>query len=193
MAELLYRLSKGAARRAWLVIVAWVAVLGIAGGAFALGFGGLSSSFDIPGTASSKVTDQLADELPDFAGAAGAVVFHAEDGPLTDDQRAAISDLVASATDLPDVATVNEPFAAEAQREAQAQQLADGRAQIEDARAQLDAGQAQLDQGAAQLEAGQSQLDVARAQAEALGAPAAQLAPLDAEQAALDAARAQLA
>ncbi|MGU3356809.1 MMPL family transporter [Microbacterium sp. M4A5_1d] len=192
MAELLYRLSKGAARRAWLVVVAWVAVLGIAGGAFALGFGGLSSSFDIPGTASSKVTDQLAEELPDFAGAAGTVVFHAEDGALTDDQRAAISDLVASATDLPDVATVNDPFEAEAQRAAQAQQLADGQAQISSARDQLDAGQAQLDQGTAQLEAGQAQLDAARAQLEAAGAPAAQLAALDAQQAQLDAGRAEL-
>ncbi|MEH3089925.1 MAG: MMPL family transporter [Microbacterium arborescens] len=193
MAELLYRLSKGAARRAWLVIVAWVAVLGLAGGAFALGFGGLSSSFDIPNTASSKVTDQLADELPDFAGAAGTVVFHAEDGALTDDQRAAISDLVASASGLPDVATVNDPFASEAQRAEQAQQLADGQAQIAAARTQLDDGQAQLDQGTAQLEAGQAQLDAARAQLEAAGAPAAQLGALDAQQAQLDAGRAQLA
>ena len=39
MASLLYRLGRFSARRAWLVIVAWVVILGLAGGAFAL-FGG---------------------------------------------------------------------------------------------------------------------------------------------------------
>jgi len=36
MAELLYRLGKASAKRAWIVIVAWAAVLGLAGGAFAI-------------------------------------------------------------------------------------------------------------------------------------------------------------
>lgn len=39
MASLLYRLGRFSAHRAWLVIVAWVVILGLAGGAFAL-FGG---------------------------------------------------------------------------------------------------------------------------------------------------------
>ena len=54
MAELLYRLGKLAARRAWIVIVAWVLVIVVAAVGFAVGFKGLSSSFDIPGTASGS-------------------------------------------------------------------------------------------------------------------------------------------
>ena len=55
MAELLHRLGTFAARRAWTVIFAWLVILGIAVGGFLIGFKGLSSSFDIPGTASGEV------------------------------------------------------------------------------------------------------------------------------------------
>lgn len=193
MAELLYRLGKFAARRAWTVIIAWLGILAIAGIGFAIGFKGLATSFDIPGTASGEVTEELQERLPDFSGASGTVVFETTDGStLSDEQRAAISELVASGDDLPDVASIVDPFDAAAQLEDQRQQIVDGRQQLEDGRAQLDAGQAQLDGARAQLESGQAQLDAARAQAESAGAPAAALAPLDAQQAELDAGRAQL-
>ena len=105
MAELLHRLGTFAARRAWTVIVAWAVILGIVVSGFLVGFKGLSSSFDIPGTASGDVIAELQDELPDFAGAAGTVVFRTDDGsPLTDAQRTAISALVDSSDDLADVA-----------------------------------------------------------------------------------------
>jgi len=173
LAELLYRLGKFAARRAWTVIVAWVAILGIAGGAFAIGFSSLTSNFDIPGTASGEVIAELEDELPDFAGASGTVVFHTEDGSaFTDEQQQAISDLVADA-DLPDVARVVDPFATEAQRAEQAQELADGRAQ-------LDAGQEQLDTAKTQLDAGQEQLDAVIASGVPAAAVADQQAQIDA-------------
>ncbi|WP_375386599.1 MMPL family transporter [uncultured Microbacterium sp.] len=188
MAELLYRLGKFSARRAWSVIVAWIVVLGIAVAGFLVGFGGLSSSFDIPGTASGAVTDELSQKLPDFSGASGTVVFTTADGTaLTDDQRTQISALVADGGDLPDVASVVDPFATEQQRADQAQKITDGRAQITDGRAQLDEGQQQLDAGVAQLDAAQAQLDAARAQATAAGASTAQL---DAQRAQLDAQRA---
>jgi RND superfamily putative drug exporter len=181
MAELLYRLGRFSVRRAWLVIVAWAVVLGITVGGFIIGFGGLSNSFDIPGTASGAVTDELAEKLPDYAGAAGTVVFTTTDGSaLTDEQQEQISALVAGADDLPDVATVVDPFDAEQQRADQKAALSDGQAKIADATAQLDAGQAQLDAGGAQLADAQAQLDAARAQ----GAPAEQL---DAQQQQLDA------
>lgn len=190
MAELLHRLGTFAARRAWTVIVAWVVILGIAGGGFLIGYKGLSSSFDIPGTASGDVITQLQDELPGFSGASGQVVFHAADGSaFTDAQRAEITALAESARDLPDVADVIDPFAAAQQLADQAAQVTDGQAQIDDARAQAENGQTQLDAGRAQLEAGQAQLDAARAQAEAAGFPTTEI---DAQQAALDAQRAQL-
>jgi RND superfamily putative drug exporter len=190
MAELLHRLGTFAARRAWTVIVAWLVILGIAGAGFAVGFKGLSSSFDIPGTASGDVIAQLQEDLPDFSGASGQVVFHTTDGsPFTDAQRAEITSLAESATDLPDVADVIDPFAAAQQLADQAAQVTDGQAQIDAAREQAENGQAQLDAGRAQLEAGQAQLEAAKAQAEAAGFPTTEI---DAQQAQLDAQRAQL-
>ena len=172
MAELLYRLGKFASRRALIVIGAWMLVLIIAVGGFLIGFKGLSTSFDVPGTASGAVTDELQQKLPDFSGASGTVIFSTEDGSaLSDDQKSAISALVDDAGDLTDVATVNDPFASQAERDDQAQQIADGRTQITDGIAQLDAGQAQLDAAAAflepaQLAAQQAQLDDGRAELE---------------------------
>ncbi|BAJ73833.1 predicted drug exporters of the RND superfamily [Microbacterium testaceum StLB037] len=197
MAELLHRLGTFAARRAWTVIVAWTVILGVVVGGFLLGFKGLSSSFDIPGTASGDVIAKLQDELPDFSGASGSVVFRTTDGSaLTDEQKSEISALVSSAGDLPDVARVTDPFSTQQQLDDQRQQVVDGRQQLADARAQAESGQQQLEAGKAQLDAGQQQLDAGRAQIEAAPLPAAQkqaqLSALDEQQAQLDQQRATL-
>ncbi|TBN58385.1 MMPL family transporter [Glaciihabitans arcticus] len=186
MAELLYRLGTFSARRAWSVIIAWVIIFALAGGAFAIGFKGLVSSFDVPGTASGDVISKLEDKLPDFAGASGVVLFTTENGSaLTNDQKSQISALVDDGKDLPDVTDVIDPFDAEQQRADQAAEVADGRTQIEDGITQLDDGQKQLDAGREQLEAGKAQLEAGIKQAQAAGAPAAQTAPLEAQLAAL--------
>jgi RND superfamily putative drug exporter len=190
VAELLHRLGTFAARRAWTVVIAWLVILGITVGGFLIGFKGLSSSFDIPGTASGDVIAELEDQLPDFSGASGTVVFHSTDGSeLSDDQRSEIAALVESARDLPDVADVIDPFVTEQQLADQRAQIEDGRTQIADARAQADAGQTQLDAGVAQLDVAQAQLDAARQQAEAAGFPTT---AIDAQQAQLDGQRAML-
>lgn len=193
MASLLFRLGSFAARKAWTVIVSWIIILGLGVGAFLTLGGTLSNSFDIPGTASGAVTDQLAEKLPDTAGGTGTVVYQTTDGSaFTEQQKQEISALAKSADDLDGVASVIDPFDAQQQQAVQAQDLADGKDQIEGGRAQLDAGQAQLDEGRTQLEAGLDQLTTARSQAEAGGAPAQQLAALDAQIEALNAQAAQL-
>ena len=94
MAALLYRLGSFAARKAWTVIVSWVVILGLGVGAFLTLGGTLSNSFDIPGTASGAVTDQLAEKLPDTAGGTGTVVYQTTDGSaFTEQQKQEISDL----------------------------------------------------------------------------------------------------
>ncbi|MFG6278309.1 MMPL family transporter [Microbacterium sp. 5K110] len=198
MAELLHRLGSFAARRAWTVIVSWVAILGIAVGGFLVGFAGLSSSFDIPGTASGDVIAELEEQLPDFSGASGTVVFHTENGAaFTEDQRSDITELAESARDLPDVSGVIDPFATAQQLADRRQQIEDGRTQLADARARAESGAEQLDAGQAQLDAGQAQLDATRSQLEAQGLPAtaldAQQSQLDAQQAVIDDQRQQLA
>lgn len=197
MAELLHRLGSFAARRAWTVIVSWFVILGLTIGGFLVGFAGLSSSFDIPGTASGEVIAELEEELPAFSGASGIVVLHSEDGTaLTDEQRADITALAESARDLSDVSDVVDPFATEQQLADQRQQIEDGRTQIAGARTQAEAGQVQLDAGQAQLDAAQAQLDAARTQLEARGLPTtaldAQQAQLEAQQAVIDDQRQQL-
>ena len=195
MAELLHRLGTFAARRAWIVLTAWALILAVAVGGFLVGFKGLSSSFDIPGTASGEVIDELEQGLPDFSGASGTVVFSTDDGSrLSDDQRQEITSLVETARDLPDVADVIDPFTASQELADRRQQVEDGRAQLDAGREQAQSGQQQIDAARQQLEAGQAQLDAARAQLQ--GAPesrrAAGLAALDQQQAQLDAGKAEL-
>ncbi|MCU1438259.1 MAG: transporter [Naasia sp.] len=194
MAKLLYRLGRFSARRAWIVIIAWVVALAATGGAF-LAFGGaLASSFSIPNTETERVTSQLAEEIPGTDGATGTVVFSTDSSSALDDgQRSQISALLADLTEQDGVEDVVDPFATAAQRAEQEQQLADGAAQLEAGRAQLNAGSQQLDAGRAQLEAGQQQLDAVIAGAQAAGIYERQKPALDAQQAQLDAGLAQLA
>ncbi|MFJ9388432.1 MMPL family transporter [Nocardioides sp. NPDC101246] len=177
MAELLYRLGKSAARRAWLVILAWVLALSGAAGAYVAWSGELTTSFDIPGLPSSEVVDELQEGLPDLAGGSGTIAFQTEDGtPLSATQKREIRALITSAEDLPDVAAVTDPFQTEAQRTAQAEKVTEGQARLEAGRSQLDGAQAKLDKA-------QADIDKARAQLQAAGMPTTQI---DAQQAALD-------
>ncbi|WP_104182332.1 MMPL family transporter [Arthrobacter sp. B0490] len=202
MATFLYRLGSWAATHAWRVVGAWAAILALAITSFLTFGGSLASSFDIPGTDAAKVTDELAEELPDLSGGSGAVVLQTDDGePFTQIQKNAVANLTTNARDLPDVSTVIDPFDTEDQLAAQEQTVTDGRAQIDAGRAELDAGQAQLDAGLQQLDAAQAQL--ARSQQAVSGAAAGALAAqqrrldtqstaLEAQQQTLDDGRAEL-
>ena len=204
MAELLYRIGRIAASRRLAVIATWIATLAIVAWAF-VAFGKTpSGEISIPGTPTDIVTHQLAAAMPGSAGTSGTVVFSTRDGtPFTDAQKAAISKAVARATGVAGVARTVDPFVTQAQSEAQAKKIADGRAQIVAAKAQLADGQTQLDAAKAQLADGQKQLDAAKAQMAnqqqqldaARSAPdvtAATLAQLAIQQQTLDAGKAQL-
>ncbi|WP_298459421.1 MMPL family transporter [uncultured Cellulomonas sp.] len=179
MAELLHRLGRASARHARTVIAVWIAVLVLAGGAYAVGAGTLTSGFAIPGTPTTQVTDQLRSALPEASGGTGTVVLSTEDGTaFTAEQQAEISALIADVTDVDGVEGGVDPFATEADRAAQQEEVESGREQLQAARAELSAGQAQL--------------DAARAQAEEAGALAQVQAQLDAQQATIDEGTAQL-
>ncbi len=186
MAELLYRIGRFCAQHARKVIAGWGLVLALAAGAFALFGGTLTSSFDIPGTPTAQVTDKLKASIPDASGGTGTVVIETEDGgEFTEQQRKEIAERINRAKDVDGVNNVVDPFATQAERSKQEQELADGQAKIDEGRAQLDAAQSKIDEG-------QDALDEARAQAEAAGA-AEQMAPeLDAEQAKIDEGRKEL-
>ncbi len=179
MAELLFRIGRYAARRRLAVIGAWLLILALAAAAFAVGGGPLTGQITIPGTPTDQVAQRLATDFPEAAGGSGTVVFRTEDGSaLTDSRRAAISALVADASGIDGVRSVTDPFAVEAQRQAQQQQIEAGRTQLEQAQAKLDQAQAQV--------------DAARAKAEAAGRLDQVAAQLDAQQTQIDQGRAQL-
>ncbi|CAO1650011.1 MMPL family transporter [Salinibacterium sp. NG22] len=193
MAELLYRLGRLSARRAWLFIVSWIAVLGLAVGGFALFGGTLSSTMSIPGTETERVASELTDRLGDIGGISATVVFGSEDGEaFSASQQSEITDALAELTSQNDVSAVIDPFETDAQRDEQAQQIVDGREQIDAGKQQIIDGQAQLDAGAQELEAGQTQLDAAIEQAKAAGFYEASVAQFDAQQAQIDAGLAEL-
>jgi len=195
MASLLYTLGRFAARRAWLVITAWVVILGLTIGAFVAFGGALSSAVSIPGTATEKVTDQLADRFPKASGGNGTVVFRTDDGSaFSDIQKSGISGLLGNVDDVDGVRGAVDPFDTQAELADQRQQVQAGKQKVSDGRTQISQGQAQLDAAKKQLADGQAQLDAARAQAEAAGPEMlAQAQPqLAAQQAQLDAGRAEL-
>ncbi|WP_052209557.1 MMPL family transporter [Kocuria sp. ZOR0020] len=131
MAKFLYSLGRGAARRAWAVVAAWVAVLALSIGAF-VGFGGnLTNQFEIPGTETQRLADQLADELPEANEGVGTIVFSTEDGSeFTDSQREAIGAAMDDAGEVDGVSSVTNPFQAQDELDSQRQQLSDGEEQL---------------------------------------------------------------
>lgn len=186
MAEFLYRVGRWCARRAKTVIAAWALILAAAAAAFVLFGGAFATTLSIPGTPTEEVTDHLAEALPEASGGTGSIVLSTANGdPFTDEQKAAISALIADAADVDGVETVVDPFATEAQREEQQTQIDQGRTQIEDGLAQAEAGRAQIQDARADLDASQAQLDAAREQF-------GDSADLDAQQAQLDAGYAEL-
>lgn len=204
MALWLYRLGRFSAHRAWLVIVAWAVIMGLVGGAAALFMGTMTNNFQIPGTETQQMADKLQADLPEASGGSGTVVFTSTDGlAFTPAQEKAISAALATATSVPTVKGVIDPFETTANLEASQAKLADGakalkagEAQLADGKKALDASAAQLADGQAKLDAGQSQLDAQKAQIAALpaGSPqaAAASAQLTAAQAQLDEQKAQL-
>ncbi len=155
MATALYRLGRACARHAWRVILVWLGILALVGVGVATLAGPMTNAVTIPDADFQRVSEQLAREIPEAAGGAATVVFHAEDGPFTAEQEQAITEVMAAWGELPGVKAVQDPFAA-------AQQTADGAAALADAGEQLDAAERQLDKGRTQLDEAQGQLAFAR-------------------------------
>ena len=172
MASLLARLGHFSARRAWLVVTAWVVVL-IAMVAAVIGFGGsLSSNMTLNGTPSQTVIDQLKSSFPDASRGSAQVVFHKTDGiPFTSAQKSAIDAALTKVADLPSIDGVLNPFSAQATKDTKVAEIIDAEQKVADAPASLDEGQAQIDAGwakirqaEADLVAGQSQIDSGQSQ-----------------------------
>ena len=131
MAKFLYRLGRGAATRAWVAIITWLVLLGLAGGAFAAFGGTLSNSFEIPGTETQQLADRLADELPEANQGMGTIVFSTEDGSeFTDEQKTEIGEALDAAADVDGMASAMNPFDAQADLDDQRDQVEQGAEQL---------------------------------------------------------------
>lgn len=181
MAGLLYRLGRFSARRHWLVIIAWIVIMGIAGVTYSLFAGTISSSITIPNTKTSQVQDELADKFPSANGGTGTIVFETTDGKaFTDTQKSDVADFLQKVEQLDGVKGATSGFDTQQQLDDQRQKIVDGREQITDGRAKIESGQKELDAQQSQLASAkeqiasaQAQLDAKKAQAEAAGAAAA--------------------
>ncbi len=193
MAGLLYRLGRFSARRHWLVIIAWIVIMGIAGLTYSLFAGTISSSITIPNTKTSQVQDELADKFPSANGGNGTLVFETTDGKaFTATQKADVKDFLDGIADLDGVKEVRDGFTTQDQLDAQRQKIVDGRQQIADGQAQIDQQKTQLESGKQQIASAQAQLDQQKAQAQAAGAAAATSAAAQAGQQQLAQAQAQI-
>ena len=152
MAELLYRLGKLSARRAWVVITAWLLLLAATVTSMALTGGKLSTAMSIPGTQAQQVIDDLKKSFPAASHGNASVVFHATKGTFTDAQIAAIGTELRQVAKLPGINSVMNPFTVQASKDHQianlragARKVANGKIQIADGLKQLADGQAKLD------------------------------------------------
>jgi putative drug exporter of the RND superfamily len=213
MANLLYRLGRFSARKAWSVTIAWIVILLISAGAMTQFSGTLSSSVSLDGTESQNVIDRLQESLPEVSRGQGQVVIHGTQGAFSDEQIAEIETALIAASDIEGIATVINPFKASADRELQEQELVEASGDLAAGEVELSGAAAEIETGKLQLTKSQSDLDsqaeelatqrqnlegslaeveAALAQAQQAGAPAAIQAPLLENQAAILAGLAQV-
>jgi RND superfamily putative drug exporter len=127
MANLLYKLGQLSARRAWLVIVAWILILGSTVGLMASFAGKLSTTMSLPGTPSQLVIDDLKKSFPLATNASGEVVFHKTDGvAFTAAEKQQVTDLLAKVKAQPSISDALDPFVTEAKLEKSRADLTDG-------------------------------------------------------------------
>ncbi|WP_127473058.1 MMPL family transporter [Microbacterium sulfonylureivorans] len=112
MSTLLYALGRWSYRHPWRVLVAWLLLLGLAGGG-ALAFSkGTDNSFSIPGTEAQAGLEQLNRTFPQASGTSAQIVLVAADGDSVEDEpyAGAIDDAVGELEDIDGVLAVTDPF-----------------------------------------------------------------------------------
>jgi RND superfamily putative drug exporter len=107
----LVRLGRGAARRHWVVIAAWLVVVAglvvwrdLAGGTF-------TNDYTVPNSPAQQGADVLTEEFPAQSGYGGQIVFAAASGDQVSAQSDAVSQAVTNVGKLSHVSGVVGPFA----------------------------------------------------------------------------------
>ncbi|CAN7395942.1 MMPL family transporter [Microbacterium sp. LjRoot45] len=117
MSTLLYSLGRWSYRHPWRVLVSWLLVLGVVGGAVGAGIAtgfvkGTDNSFSIPGTEAQEGIALLDRTFPQASGTSAQLVIVAPEGDRVDD--APVSGIIGDAIDdlegLDGVLAVTDPF-----------------------------------------------------------------------------------
>jgi RND superfamily putative drug exporter len=110
MNSLLERLGGFAAKRHWIVIIAWLVILGGTLWARQASGGEFVNNYTVSGSGSSLGLDRLNQDFPQQGGYAGQIVFHAKIGKVSDSQSA-VNQATSNVAKLPDVIKAVSPFA----------------------------------------------------------------------------------
>jgi RND superfamily putative drug exporter len=156
----LFRLGAFAARRAWVVIGGWLAVIGIVAGLAATAGGTFSTAMTIDGTDAQQTINTLEANFPDASRGAGLVVFHKTDGtPFTAAEQATISAALTSVHTLHGVNDTIDPFSTQAKLDRRIAKLQKAPAKLADGQRKIDDGQRKIDDGRATLAAALTKLN----------------------------------
>lgn len=148
------------ARHARAMLAVWLLLLVLAGvGALTLAKGA-TAQYTIPGAAFETVREDLQAKIPENGVASGYIVIESDAG-FSPAQREAVAEAVSSATELPDIAGVLDPFVLADTRVAAEDDLETARLQLEDSRAQLEQGRVAVDAARSALPEGLSEEDIA--------------------------------
>jgi RND superfamily putative drug exporter len=110
MNNLLERLGGFAARRHWVVIIAWLVILGGLLAAVKAFGGEYVNNYTVSGSDSAVGLDVLNSTFPQQGGFGGQIVFHAKNGTVSA-QESAVNQSVTNVSKLPDVIKAVSPFA----------------------------------------------------------------------------------
>jgi putative drug exporter of the RND superfamily len=110
MNHLLERVAGFAARRHWIVIIAWLIILGGLVGANQQWGGSYVNNYTVSGTDSSAGLDRLNSHFSSQGGYGGQIVFHAAHGTVTA-QSSAVNQAASNVARLPHVIKAVSPFA----------------------------------------------------------------------------------
>jgi RND superfamily putative drug exporter len=190
MASLLYKLGLFSARRAWVVLVAWILLLGVAATLALTNGGKLTTSISINGVPAQVVIDQLKKNFPEASRGSGQAVLQKADGSkFNDADIAAVTAALAEVEKLEGISGTLNPFTIQSEINDRRQEAKDGEADLVQAEKDLLSGQAEivanrkkladgekaLDDAEAKLKTQSTQLEAGIAQATAAGAPQAQI------------------
>jgi putative drug exporter of the RND superfamily len=109
MSGLLERLGSFAARRPWVMFVAWLIILGGLLGARQAFGGEFVNNYNVPGTQSQDGLNRLNSTFSSQGGYAGQIVFHAKHGTVSA-QQSAVNQATSNVSKLPDVIKAISPF-----------------------------------------------------------------------------------